>query len=205
MRNKVAMILSGCGYKEGTEIHEAVLSYLALDKNGFQTHSFSTDKMLEASAPIARDQISPLSTLQEKDYDILWMPGGFGVAKHLSSYAKEGANCTVDKDVKRVIEEFQRAKKPIVAICFAPVIVAKVLEGKGIEMTLGSKKEDGKLLEELGAHPLFKKVDEFARDANHQIYTTPGYMEPPSISGIYNGIEKIVNALKSCFVKNADC
>ncbi len=195
MRNKVAVILSGCGYKEGTEIHEAVLSYLALDKNGFSIHSFSTDEMLEASAPIARDNISPLSKLEEKNYDILWMPGGFGVAKHLSTYAIDKSNCTVDKDVRRVIEAFHLAKKPIIAICFAPVIVAKVLEGKGIQMTLGSKKEDGKLLEELGAIPLYKKVDEFAFDANHIIYTTPGYMEPPSISGIYNSIEKIVNSL----------
>jgi len=196
MKNRVAIILSGCGYKDGTEIHEAVLSFLALHKNGFCYHAFSTDEMLQASAPLVRDQISPISTLEEKDYDILWMPGGFGVAKHLSTYAQDGINCLVDKDVKRVIDAFHLSKKPIVAICFAPVIVAKVLENKGIKMTLGTRQEDARLLLQLGAEPHFKKANEFAFDEEHQIYTTPGYMEPPSISGIYNAIEKIVANLK---------
>lgn len=197
MKNRVAIILAGCGYKEGTEIHEAVLSFLALDKNGFSYHAFSTDEMLQASAPLVRDQISPIATLEEKDYDILWIPGGFGVAKHLSTYAQDGKSCLVDKDVRRVIEAFYLAKKPIVAICFAPVIVSKVLQNRGIKMTLGTKQEDAKLLEELGAEPHFKKATEFVFDEEHQIYTTPGYMEPPNISAIYNAIEKIVTKLSS--------
>lgn len=195
MGNRVAVILSGCGFHDGTEIHEAVLGYLALAQSGKQYHSFSTNEMVKASAPIARDQISPLSQLNEKDYDILWMPGGFGVAKHLSTYAQDGAKCKVDPDVRRVIEAFHTAKKPIVAICFAPVVVAKVLEGKGIQMTLGSKKEDAEMIKELGMKPLFCKVDEYCFDKQHNIYTTPAYMEPPNIAGIYKAFGKIVENL----------
>ena len=190
-----AVILSGCGYKEGSEIHETVLSYLALAEKGVEYHSFSTDKQLEASKPLARDKVSPLATLHEKDYDILWIPGGFGVAKHLTTFAEDGVKCEVDPEVRRVIREFYEAKKPIVAICFAPVVVAKVLEGKGIQMTLGSKKEDAAILKELGMHPAFHKVDEFCFDAKHNIYTTPGYMEPPSITGIYDALIKVVYEL----------
>ncbi len=101
-----AVILSGCGYKEGSEIHETVLSYLALAEKGVEYHSFSTDKQLEASKPLARDKVSPLATLHEKDYDILWIPGGFGVAKHLTTFAEDGVKCEVDPEVRRVIREF---------------------------------------------------------------------------------------------------
>lgn len=192
---KAAIILSGCGYKDGTEIHEAVLSYLALAEIGIGYYSFSTEKMLAASAPIARDQIDSLKMLHEKDYDILWMPGGFGVAKHLSTYASEGIHCSIDPEVKRVIDEFYRAKKPIVAICIAPVVLAKALQGKGIKMTLGTSKEQNQILTELGMNAEFTKVDEVCFDKNHNIYTTPGYMEPPSITGIYHALTKIVGAL----------
>ena len=154
MKKKAAVILSGCGHKDGTEIHEVVLSFLAMAEEGIEYHCFSTEKMIGASSPIARDQISLLTSLKSSEYDILWMPGGMGVAKHLSTYANDGAKCRVDREVKRVIEEFHAAKKPIVAICFAPVVVAKVLEGKQVQMTLGTNKEDEHILKELGAHPI---------------------------------------------------
>lgn len=192
---KFAVILSGCGYKEGTEIHEAVLSYLALAEAGIEYHSFSIKSIMQASAPIARDQISLLSTLNVEDYDGLWMPGGFGVAKHLTTFAKDGVKCLVDRDVEQAIQEFHKAKKPIVAVCIAPVAVAKVLENQNIQMTLGTNLEDANTLKALGMHPVLCKVDEFCFDAKHNIYTTPGYMEPPSITGIYHALTKLVAAL----------
>ena len=195
MANKAAVILAGCGYKEGSEIHEAVLSYLAMSGSGIGYHSFSTEKMLKASAPIARDQISLLSTLKEKDYDFLWMPGGMGVVKNLTTFLQDGPNCTVDSDIRRVIEEFHKAGKPIVAVCIAPVLIAKVLEGKGIQMTLGTNKSDCETLKALGMNPVVCKVDEVCFDKMHNIYTTPGYMEPPSITGIYSALQKIAKSL----------
>jgi len=193
MSKKAAVILSGCGYKEGSEIHETVLSYLAMAEGGIEYYSYAPHAYLAASAPIARDKIAPLSELQEKDYDILWLPGGMGVAKNLSTYAKDGPKCTVDKDVHRIIEAFRKGKKPIVAICFAPVIVAKVLEGQGIQMTVGSKREDFHLLQDLGMKPVPCKADEICVDQN--IYTAPGYMEPPSIAQIYASLRKVISRL----------
>ncbi len=191
MKNKAAVILSGCGYKEGSEIHETVLSYLAMAEAGISYHSFSIEKMLNASAPIARDQISPLTTLNEKDYDLLWMPGGLGVVKNLTTFAQDGPNCTVNPEVRRVIEEFHKAGKPIIAVCIAPVAIAKVLEGQGIQMTLGTNKKDCETLKTLGMNPVVCKVDEYCFDKKHNIYTTPGYMEPSSITGIYRALQKI--------------
>lgn len=195
MSKKAAVILSGCGYKEGSEIHETVLSYLAMAEKGIEYNSYAPEKQIQASAPIARDQLSPLSGLQEESYDILWLPGGMGVAKNLSNYADEGPNCSVDADVRRAIEAFRKAKKPIVAICFAPVIVAKVLEGQGLKMTVGSKEENFHFIQDLGMNPVSCKASDFCVDQN--IYTSPGYMDPPNIAGIYASLKKIVESILS--------
>ncbi len=192
---KAAIILSGCGHKEGTEVHEAVLSYLALAEAGIEYHSFSPDEMLVESEKIAREKISPLSRLKCSDYDTLWMPGGMGVAKHLSTFEKDGPHCAVDPHVKRALEEFQKAGKPIVAICFAPVVVAKVFEGKGIQMTLGNHPSSSKILESLGAKPVPCNVDTYCYDKQYNIYSTPAFMEPPNIPGIYHALKQIVSKI----------
>ena len=39
-------------------------------------------------------------------HDAVIFPGGFGAAKNLSSWAKEGAECSVHPEVRRVLSEF---------------------------------------------------------------------------------------------------
>lgn len=58
---------------------------------------------------------------------------------HRSDFASLGAECTVLPDVERVITEFALSKKPIGAICIAPILVAKVL--CGTKITLGKSSE----------------------------------------------------------------
>lgn len=41
---QVGVVLSGCGVYDGTEIHEAVLTLLALDRAGAQAVCFAPDK-----------------------------------------------------------------------------------------------------------------------------------------------------------------
>lgn len=190
----VAIILSGCGFKEGSEIHETVLSYLALKEAGFSYESFAPVSVLEAAKPLARDQVSDIKHLQPDKYQALWMPGGGGVAKHLTSFAKDGTRCHVDPDVRRVIEAFYKAKKPIVGICFAPVAIAKVLEGNGLSMTLGTRDEDNAILQALGMKPVSCKADTYIAD--RQVYTTPAYMEPPHLAGIYHALKGIAAELR---------
>lgn len=214
---KSAVVLAGCGYLDGAEIHEAVLSYLAMAKRGISYHSFSVFRkqasvinhltlqaeagthrtMIQESARIARSDISELSELNEENYDILWLPGGNGMAKNFSSFVEEGPYCSVDPELARVIKAFYKAKKPIVAICIAPVIVARVLGGKGIHMTLGSDPNALKNLEEMGQVPVSCKAHEFASDPTHRVYTAPGYMEPPNIAAIYESLEKIAKTLSN--------
>ena len=42
MSKKVGVVLSGCGFLDGAEIHEATLTLLALDRAGGQTVAMAT-------------------------------------------------------------------------------------------------------------------------------------------------------------------
>jgi enhancing lycopene biosynthesis protein 2 len=209
---KVAVILSGSGVKDGSEIHEAVLSLWALSKNGIAYECFAPNKnqyhvinhltgeieddtrnVLVEAARIARGKISALTKLNVDDFDAVLLPGGFGAAKNLSSFAYEGENYSVDKEVERVVREFHSAKKPIVALCIAPMIIAKVL---GAEVTIGSDKETAKIVEHVGAKHINKKVDEAAIDKNNLVITTPCYMLTDNIYEISIGIEEAIEFLK---------
>ena len=61
-----------------------------------------TRNVLKESARIARGNISALQMLDVEKFDILLIPGGFGAAKNLSSFATKGANMTVDAGLAEV-------------------------------------------------------------------------------------------------------
>ncbi|GAI95353.1 unnamed protein product, partial [marine sediment metagenome] len=139
---KFAVVLSGSGVFDGAEIHEATLTLYAIVKNGGTYEIFAPDipqhhvvnhitgeemnetrNVLIEAARIARGKIKPLSEFNEKDFDAIIFPGGFGAAKNLSSFAFDGVNCSVNKDVENSIKQMADAKKPIGALCISPVIL----------------------------------------------------------------------------------
>src|SRR4051812_19263209 len=146
MAARVGVILSGCGVLDGSEIHEAVAILIALDRRGAQIvclapsiaqrdvvdhiskkpESGSRNVLVE-SARIARGNIKDTRSVSPDELDALIFPGGFGAAKNLSSFAIDGANCTVNEDVENLIRAMHGTKKPIGLACIAPVIAAKVL------------------------------------------------------------------------------
>ena len=155
MSKTIAVVLSGCGVYDGAEIHEAVLTLLALDKAGATAKIYAPDipqahvidhlkgevaegetrNVLVESARIARGKIEALSALSASDADALVFPGGFGGAKNLSTFAFDGSEMTVNDQVTRVVAEFREAKKPIGFICITPAFAAKLIPG--VKITLG--------------------------------------------------------------------
>lgn len=208
---KVAIILSGCGVYDGSEIHEATLAMLALSKNEVEYDCFAPDKeqyhvvnhltgevadekrnVLVESARIARGSISAIDKLNVSDYCGLLMPGGFGAAKNLSDFAINGDNYSVDEDVAKVIVEFHQARKPIAALCIAPVILAKVL---GARVTIGKDKTTADILTGVGATHVNKEYDEVAIDEKNLIVTNPCYMLAGNIYQVGLGAEAAVEAM----------
>ncbi len=156
---KVAVILSGCGFYDGAEIHESVLSLLAIEQNGASWHCFAPDidqfhvvnhaageematnrNVLQESARIARGNIQAISELNPDHFDALLLPGGFGVAKNLSSFASKGVNLDVDENVLRVCKAFATAEKPAGYICISPILIPSVY-GNGAKGTIGNDPE----------------------------------------------------------------
>lgn len=210
MSKKVAVILSGCGYLDGAEINEAVLSLLYLDLAGAQVQSFAPNiqqlhvvnhltgeatqeqrNVLTESARIVRGKIQDISQLKAEDFDALVVPGGFGVAKNLSDFALKGADCSVNPEVLAALKSFKNAAKPVGLICIAPALAAAVY-GAGVSCTIGTDKGTAEVLQSMGARHKDCAVDAIVVDTQHKLVTTPAYMLAESISQSAKGIETLV-------------
>ncbi|HEX4924368.1 MAG TPA: isoprenoid biosynthesis glyoxalase ElbB [Bdellovibrionales bacterium] len=191
---KIAVVLAGCGFKDGSEITEAVSALIALSEAGAEYKVFAPDmkikavdhikfektgeerNVLQEAARIARGKIQNIRELTADAFDGLVMPGGFGAATNLCSWGSDGANAKVHPEVERVVRDFYQKQKPIAAICIAPAIVAKVLGSQGVTVTVGASSDTSKEIEKTGAVHEVCAVDDYVTDREHRIITTPAYM-----------------------------
>lgn len=211
---KTAVVLSGCGHLDGSEIREAVGVLWALSAKGTEVQCFAphsdqtsvlnhltreakaeTRNQLEEAARIARGKILPLSELKSiDDYNALIIPGGSGAAKNLSTFATQGAAGKVIPDLQRVLESFYTARKPIGAVCIAPAILALSFPGKGLQLTVGAEGETSQEIEKLGHHHIVCQANECHVDGPNRIVTTPAYMYGDApLAEIFSGILKLAH------------
>jgi enhancing lycopene biosynthesis protein 2 len=219
-----AVLLSGCGVFDGSEIHEAVLTLLAIDESGSsyqciapagnQYHVINhvdgsvqsqTRNVMEESARIARGNIKSIREIDVSEYDGLIIPGGFGAAKNLNQWAIEGADGGISEEVKEIILNFISSNKPIGAMCMGPTVVAKALQNSGISprLTVGSIHAESpyniaaisKGLESIGMKVVMRKKDEVEIDAEHKLVTAPCYMMESSITDIRANTQLLVKSV----------
>jgi enhancing lycopene biosynthesis protein 2 len=210
---KIGVVLSGCGVRDGSEIHEAVITLLAIDRNGAKAVCFAPDmelnevnhvsmtetgakrNVLVESARIARGEISDIKKASASDLDAIVFPGGFGAAKNLCSFATEGDKGTVQPDVLRLVREMAKAKKPICAICIAPGMISLAL-GKQLspQLTIGNDKGTAQAISATGSKHVDCAVDDCVIDRENLVVTTPAYMLAGRISEAAAGIEKAIKA-----------
>ncbi len=207
----VAVILSGCGVYDGTEIHESVITLLRLDQRGAKVQCFAPDiaqlhvinhltgeempesrNVLVESARIARGEVKDIREAKVEDFDALIVPGGFGAAKNLSSFASEGTACNVQADVLALAEAFAEAGKPIGLMCISPAIAAKIY-GPGVTCTIGNDPDTAAAVEKMGAIHTECEVSEIVEDQARKLVSTPAYMLAQSISEAASGINKMVD------------
>jgi enhancing lycopene biosynthesis protein 2 len=211
---KIAVILSGCGVYDGAEIHEAVMTLLAIEKSGASYQCFAPDQdqhhvinhmtgdempetrnVLVEAARIARGNIKPLSEYKAADYDALVMPGGFGAAKNLSSFAFDGPDCTVCEEVATVLKDARSADKPIGALCISPTILAKVFDN--VTLTIGQDEGTAEAIEALGCFHEKTTHGQVVVDATAKIVTTPCYMLDANIAQIAEGADACIKEVIS--------
>jgi enhancing lycopene biosynthesis protein 2 len=197
--------------RDGSEIHEAVFTLLAIDRQGCESVCMAPDadfpvtnhltmqesgekrNALVESARIARGNIRDIREVKAADLDAIIFPGGFGAAKNLCDFAMKGSGASVHPDVSRLLKEMATAKKPIGAICIAPVIIATVL-GKDYSttVTIGNDAGTAAEIEKTGAKHRECPVTEFVVDEKNKLVTSPAYMLANRISEVYEGIDKCV-------------
>ena len=210
---RFAVILAGCGNKDGAEIHESVLTLLAIDKMGHQYQCFAPDvpqkrvlnyltndeipeqrNVLLEAARIARSNIKPLSEYKQEDFDALTMPGGMGVAYNLCSFALDGVQMHINPDLERAVISTHKAGKPIGALCISPVIVGKLIPG--VELTFGQDAKINGIFQKMGVKTVNTSPRDIVVDQKHKVVTTPCYMlSDARICELAEGIEKLVQAL----------
>lgn len=221
--NKVAIILSGCGNRDGSELQESLSLLLAIDRRGWQYQCFAPEGFFEVvphidvvddeeegtivdteqrdifveSARIARGNLLPLEQYRPEDYDALALPGGMGAARNLSSFAFDGPQMLVIDSVQDAILETYRAKKPVVAMCIAPMVLAKVLGRYEVELTLGPDDNQASgVARGFGCRVQACGPTDVCVDSEHKVLTTPAYMAATRISEIFAGAENMVAELE---------
>ncbi len=215
MSKRVGVILSGCGVMDGTEIHEAVTTMLALDRADAEILCLAPNKdqadvvnhvsttpqgekrnVLIEAGRIARGNVKDIKSVGAGDVDAVVLPGGFGAAKNLSSFATEGADCKVDPDVEKFLRDVHAAGKPIAALCIAPAVIARIF-GRELnpELTIGTDEGTAKALESMGAKHVSTPVSDIVVDRKNKIVTTACYMLATRIREVADGAEKAVKAM----------
>ncbi|MDF4876503.1 isoprenoid biosynthesis glyoxalase ElbB, partial [Vibrio parahaemolyticus] len=208
-----AVILSGSGVYDGSEIHEAVLALYAIEKAGATWHCFApnidqlhvinhltgdemdeTRNVLIESARIARGNIDDVAKLNVDEYDALLLPGGFGAAKNLTDFAVSGAECSINTHVAQACRAFANAKKPAGYLCISPVIIPMIYE-QGVKGTVGNDEAASIAFNQMDGEHTTCPVEDIVFDEKHLVLSTPAYMFAENISQAASGIEKLVSKL----------
>ena len=215
MSKKIAVVLSGCGFLDGAEINESVLTLLAIEEADcdYQVYAPNIDQhhvvnhftgeetsesrnALVESSRIVRGQISSLEELDPDQFDALILPGGYGVAKNLSDFASTGKDVTINQSLLDICLAFRRLKKPAGYICIAPVLLPKIY-GKGVVCTIGSDEETASVINNCGGVHEVKAADEVVIDSERKVVSTPAYMLANNLMEARTGIKKLVDAVVS--------
>ena len=211
---KIAVILSGCGVYDGSEVYESVLTLLHIAKIGASSHGFAPNKMMHhvvdhanqkvvsnerrdimtESARINRGPVMDLANFNADNFDALIIPGGFGVVKNLCTFLEDGVNMTIDKDLYKAVNAMREAGKPCGFICIAPVMIPNLF-GSGTKCTVGNDPDVISEIEKMGGVHINCAVDDIVIDKDKKVISTPGFMLASSIDELEVGIEKMVAAI----------
>jgi len=219
---KVGILLSGSGVYDGSEIQEAVFALLAVMENGAEAVCFAPDidqhhvinhitgeemneqrNVLLESARIARGNIKKLTEVDADMFDVLVIPGGFGAAKNINKWALSGPDGELLPAVKNLILAMVKKGKPIAALCMGPTIIAKALQGAGINATLtvGTTEENSPYdiqgiidgMQSIGVIPEMKTINEISVDMDNKIVSAPCYMMDANILEVRNNIKQVID------------
>eukprot|EP01080_Neovahlkampfia_damariscottae_P008862 gene8862-811_t len=171
---QVAVILSGCGFLDGSDVQETVSFGINLKRKGIDVTYFApteeidesfnyttraVDKVeerypLKESTRITRTPVMDIKKLKHDKYSSLIIPGGDGAIRNLSNFelvTKTKRNLLeeleVHSEIERVIKEFHSNSKTMILCAFSPMLACKVLgkSSKGPGVQVTFGEEDPQL------------------------------------------------------------
>lgn len=212
---RIGVLLSGCGFRDGSEINEAVLTLLCLDLRGVEAICIAPDvtqakvinyvtgkeenekrNVLFESARIARGKIKPIKNISPDELDALIIPGGSGsTLNFMNRSSTDSKPVDLLPEIKGLIRKIHSQGKPIGAICIAPKTVVMALKDMNPEVTIGDCKKTSAEIESMGGRHIKCTVENIHIDHKNKIVSTPAYMLGPGIKDVYKGIYKLVEAV----------
>ncbi|MGB8656962.1 MAG: isoprenoid biosynthesis glyoxalase ElbB [Candidatus Zixiibacteriota bacterium] len=192
-----AIILSGCGSYDGSDVWEVVLLSYFLSKRGANFVFFAPDwdqkevvdhlarestqerrNVLKESARIAWGEIKEIQSLSGRDIDGLIIPGGSGTIHNLADPVGESENGYLKprSEIQRVIREIYRRRKPIGACGLACLLVASALKSildAPLTLTMGKDPELIRKVEGMGAVHVLSRTTDVVMDSEHKLVSTP--------------------------------
>jgi enhancing lycopene biosynthesis protein 2 len=219
MGKRAAVVLSGCGDGDGSELRESVLTLLSLERAGADVMCFAPDvpqtlihdhfkgaaddgapsrQVLSEAARIARGRIRPLASLGDGDFDVLIFPGGQGVGTVLSNYADKAERCEVLPDVARLLKAALAKHRPIGVVGLAPILAARVLGPvAGVHLTVGARGTAvAKHAAVMGADVRPGQATDVFVDRKNRVVSTPAYLyDDIRLTEVAHAIERLVRTV----------
>jgi enhancing lycopene biosynthesis protein 2 len=217
MAKRVGVILAGCGHWDGSDVAEAVLTMLVIERAGAvpicaapdvkqpvvfdhltgQPAAGTRPARVEA-ARIAGKNLLPLSDLAPETIDALVIPGGEGPLATLSDYAAKHELCEVDANVVRLLRGMLKLHRPMGFVGSSALLAARVLGPvAGVRLTLGSKASPGaKHAAIMGADIRPSTTEDVIIDQKARVHSTAGFLgEGARLPVVARAIDRLVRGV----------
>jgi enhancing lycopene biosynthesis protein 2 len=213
---EICVVLAGCGFLDGSDIRESVLTLYFAEKRGYRVIFSAPDfcqkevvdhrtrevisqerEILNECARINGD-IREINEIKGDKISALILTGGQGIVKNFTEMDQEGNLLKVNPQIKKIIREIFRRKKPIGGCGLASLLIAGSLKDileSPLTLTTGNDAKVIQKLEGLGVNHVVAKPSEAVIDEEHKTVTTPGHLGQSRTKDFAPGIENMVSGI----------
>src|SRR2546428_5201738 len=143
----IGVLLGGCGYYDGTDVHEAGFTLFAIEAAGERAILVAPDiaqertvdhlsgdevpdarNVLRESARLARRPIRALQEVRHDELEALFIPGGYGPAVNFSTaFARPGEPPAVRQEAAVILRHLVEAGTPLGSVSLGQIPPQTVL------------------------------------------------------------------------------
>lgn len=208
MKHPVGIILGGCGVTEGSDPYEVAFCAYHIERHGWAALFFappeasSTEKknpaVWSAAQQLSRGELLALDAPPSENLTALVIPGGEGILGTLATTFHDGNEIDIEPNLKRLIRDLHRRKRPIAACGVAgALVVASLFHPESLSPTVAVGKDTRwiGLVETLGGVPVQVRSDEVVIDEKNRIVTTPGFAADEQLQMVERGIKNLIDSV----------